>query len=193
MLFIAIFSGLSSYLLYVLGARVDAAEGDISKAWNSHAGADLGRAFRDYCRAAVAVDLLPAATRPGLAGMPVRYRDHGDKFTTVGELMHEMAAKCGSQAYGDLTKLVRMFYQLDYSLDASPELGGRVLGVLERLLESNDGTRKIGQIERVKRGQRCDTQTMTPVRSGSHVEQPLGFIVYTPDKKIMGKAEVLCR
>lgn len=193
MFLIAMFSGLSGYLLHVLGGRIDSAEDEVSKAWGGHVGTDLGRAFRDYCQAAVAVDLLPAATRPGLAVLPVRYRDHSDKFMTVGDLVKEMAAKCTSQSYSDLTKLVRLFYQLEYSLDASPELGERVLGLLERRLEANDGTRKIGHIERVKRGQRCDTQTMTPVRSGSHVEQPLGFIVYTPEKKVMGKAEVLCR
>jgi len=193
MFLIAMFSGLSGYLLHLLGGRVDAAEDEVTKAWGGHVGTDLGRAFRDYCQAAVAVDLLPSATRPGIAMLPVRYRDHNDKFTTVGDLMKEMAAKSGSQSYGDLTRLVRLFYQLEYSLDASPELGERVLGLLERRLEENDGTRKVGQIERVKRGQRCDTQTMTPVRSGSHVEQPLGFIVYSPEKRVMGKAEVLCR
>lgn len=187
------FSGFSGYLLHVLSSRIDSAEDEVSKAWSGHVSNDLGRAFRDYCQAAVAVDLLPAATRPGLAVLPVRYRDHSDKFMTVGDLMKEMAAKCGSDSYSDLTKLVRLFYQLEYSLNASPELGERVLGLLERRLEANDGTRKIGNIERVKRGQRCDTQTMTPVRSGSHVEQPLGFVVYTPEKKVMGKAEVLCR
>lgn len=193
MLLLAMFSGLSGYLLHVLGGRIDAAEDEAAGAWSGHVGTDLGRAFRDYCTAAVAANLLPAASRPGLAALPVRYRDHNDKFTTVGDLMREMAAKCGSQSYGDLARLVRLFYQLEYSLDAGPELGERVLGVLQRCLEANDGTRKVGHIERVKRGQRCDTQTMTPVRSGSHVEQPLGFIVYSPDKKVIGKAEVLCR
>jgi len=193
MFLIAIFSGLSGYLLYMLGGRLDAAETELSKAWGGSAGTDVGRAFRDYCQAAVDVDLLPAAICPGLARLPVRYRDHSDGFMVVGDLMKEMAAKCGRESYGDLTKLVRLFYQLEYSLDASPELGERVLGVLQHRLQANDGTRKIGHIERVKRGQRCDTQTMTPVRSGSHVEQPLGFIVYSPEKKVMGKAEVLCR
>lgn len=88
---------------------------------------------------------------------------------------------------------MRLFYQLEYSLDASPELGERVPGLWERRLEENDGTRKIGLIERIKRGQRCDTQTITPVRSGSHVVQPLGFIVYSPEKRVMGKAEGLWR
>lgn len=193
MFLIAMFSGLSGYLLHVLGGRVDAAEDEVAKVWSGYAGTDLGRACRDYCQAAVAVDLLPAASRPGLAALPVRYRDHNDKVMTVGDLMKEMTTKCSSHSFSDLTRLVRLFYQLEYSLDASPELGGRVLRLLESRLEANDGTRTIGHIERVKRGQRCDTQTMTPVRSGSHVEQPLGFILYTPEKKVMSKAEVLCR
>lgn len=193
MLVTAILSGLSGFLLYVLERRISATEDEVAKAWNGHVETDLGRTLRNYCQSAIAVDLLPTATCLDLGSMPVRYRDHNDKFMNVSELLNEMASKCGSQSYSDLARLVRLFYQLEYSLDASPELGAIVLGLLERQLEANDGTKKIGRIERVKRGQRCDVQTMTPVRSGSHVEQPLGFIVYSPEKKVIGKAEVLCR
>ena len=177
MLVTAILSGLSGYLLSLLGRRISATEDEVVKAWSGHVKTDLGRALRNYCQSAVTVDLLPTATGLNLGSMPVRYRDHSDKF----------------MSYSDLVRLVRLFYQLEYSLDTSPELGAIVLGLLERQLEANDGTKKIGRIERVKRGQRCDVQTMTPVRSGSHVEQPLGFIVYSLEKKVISKAEVLCR
>jgi len=193
MLVTAILSGLSGYLLSLLGRRISATEDEVVKAWSGHVKTDLGRALRNYCQSAVTVDLLPTATGLNLGSMPVRYRDHSDKFMTVSELLNEMTTKSGSRSYSDLVRLVRLFYQLEYSLETSPELGAIVLGLLERQLEANDGTKKIGRIERVKRGQRCDVQTMTPVRSGSHVEQPLGFIVYSLEKKVISKAEVLCR
>lgn len=193
MLLIALSSFVSGALLYVLARRMESAEREILEAWSGLDDSDIGLELRSFCQAAVAVDLLPAATGPGVSALPVRYRDHGDKFVTVGELLREIRLKCASHSYGDTLRLVRMFYQLDYSLDASPEVGEKVLHRLEKRLVANDGSRKIGLVRRVSRGQRCDTETMTPVRSGSHVEQPLGFIVYSQENRILGKADVLCR
>ena len=193
MLLIALLSGVSGVVLYSLACRIESAENEVVQAWGGLVDTDLGRSLRDFCQAAVAIDLLPTATRPGVAALPVRYRDHGDRFMTVGELLKEIGTKCGSQSYSDALRLVRLFYQLDYSLDASPELGEKVLRLLEKRIETNDGSRKIGLVQRVRRGQRCDAETMTPVRSGSHVEQPLGFIVYSQDNRVISKAEVLCR
>ena len=193
MLLIAMASGISGLLLHVLGRRLEAADFEIARAWDAHVGTDIGRTLRDYCRSAVAVDLLPMAVRPGVASLPVRYRDHSEKYLTVGDLIKEMGPKCGSRTYGDAIRLVRWFYQLEYSLEASQALGDEVLSLLERAVTDNDGSKKVGRIERVKRGQRCDMETMSPVRSGTHVEQPLGFVVYSPENKVISKAEVLCR
>lgn len=205
MLISAMLSGATAYTLHVLHARCAAADEEIRRAAAAGAkdkpartttapgGADLAHLFNSYCTSAVRTGMLPAARGSGFASLRVRYRDHGDRFNTVGELLQEINARSGSTAYTDLVRLVRMFYQLEYSLDADPALGNRVLAELERRIVANDGTRQVGSIERVARGQRCDTQKMTPVRSGSYVEQPLGFVIYSPENKVMARAEVLCR
>ena len=123
----------------------------------------------------------------------MRYRDHNERFTTVGELLQAMEPKLGSSSYADILQLVRLFYQLDYTLGPAPDRCGGILTELERRLVANDGSRAVGRVERLARGQRCDAQKMTLVRSGSHVEQPLGFVVYSPEGKVMNRAEVLGR
>ena len=125
--------------------------------------------------------------------MEVRYREHYDRFHSVGELIQEISSKVNSQSYAEVLELVKMFYKLEYSLGALPELGDHVLNILQSRLENNNSSRIIKSVQRVHRGQRCDTSIMSPVRNGSHVEQPLGFIIYTTDKKLMHKADVICR
>jgi hypothetical protein len=173
---IVIGSGLAAYAFYVLGERLAAAEREASSAC---AGSNdtLAILLREYCRGVVAGDMLAATTGLGFMETRVRYRDHNDRFTTVGELLRTMEPKLGSSSYSDILQLVRLFYQLDYTLGPAPERCGGILNEFERRLIANDGTRDVGRVERLARGQRCDPQKMTLVRSGSHVDQPLGFVV----------------
>jgi hypothetical protein len=189
---IAICAGAAAACMHILGRRLKTAEDELASIWNGAADKELRSAVMDYCRSAVQSDLLAAASSRGIGSIPVRYRNHQDRFRTVGELMSEMAAKSGSRSYADLVRMVRWFYQLDYSLVASSQQRDRVLMLLERLLQAN-GTQGIGRIERVKSGQRNDPQIMMPVSNGTHVEQPFGFVVYSKDGGLMSRAEVLCR
>lgn len=192
MILIMIGAGIAGFTFHVLGRRLARAESEAESLWAGSTD-ELAAMLRAYCRAAVATDLLPAAAAPGFAGMRVRYREHNDRFSSVGELARLMASKLGSRSYPDLVRLVRHFYQLDYSLGPFPGLADGILAELERRLLENDGSRPVGRVERVSRGERCDARTMTLLRSGSYVEQPLGFVVYSPEQKIVGRAEVLAR
>lgn len=185
-------AGLAGYAFHMLGQRIAVAESEAAGACAGSSDA-LARMLREYCRSAIAADLLAAATAPGFTKTRVRYRDHNDRFMTVGELLQTIEPRLGNSTYADILQLVRLFYQLDYTLGPAPARCGSVLAELERRLVANDGSRAIGRVERLTRGQRCDPQTMTLVRSGSHVEQPLGFVVYSPDGKVMNRAEVLGR
>lgn len=189
---IAICAGIAGYAFHVLGGRIATAEREAAAACGGASDALAGM-LRNYCREAVGANLLGAATGPGFAKTRVRYRDHNDRFTTVGELLQAMEPKLSSSSYPDVAQVVRLFYQLDYSLGPSPERCGRILEELGRRMVANDGSRTIGRVERVSPGQRCDPQTMTLIRSGSHVEQPLGFVVFSPDGKVVSRAEVLGR
>lgn len=189
---IAIGAGLAAYAFHVLGQRIAAAEREAAGACAGSNDALAGM-LREYCRGVIAAGLLAAATAPGFTKTRVRYRDHNERFTTVGELLQAMEPKLGSSSYADILQLVRLFYQLDYTLGPAPDRYGCILTELERRLVANNGSRDVGRVERLARGQRCDPQKMTLLRSGSHVEQPLGFVVYSPDGEVMNRAEVLGR
>ena len=193
MILIGIFSGINAFLFYVLSDRILTAEHDVATTWNDSTETALGQVLKEYCLSVVSDDLLPMAIRPGIKTIPLRFRDHYDTFMTVGDLIKDMAVVCKYDSYENRLKLIQMFYKLDYTLNPSPNSNKHVLVLLEDLLRKNDGTKEIGTIERIKSGQRCDNQTMTPIRFGSHVEHPLNFIVFSMDKKIIHKAEVLCR
>jgi hypothetical protein len=182
-----------AYLFYTLSRRMEAIEYELLCLATNQDNSDLVNALQKYCDATILSELAPEATHRGLASIDVRYRDHQDRFQTIGELIREISSKVNSQNYAGLIELVKMFYKLEYALDAQPELGDQVLKILQYRLEKNKSSRTIGSIQRVHRGQRCDTQIMSPVRNGSHVEQPLGFVIYTTDMKLMHKAEVICR
>lgn len=189
---IAVCAGIGAFALHALGRRLRTAEEELAAIWNGPGDGELRVAVRAYCQSGIETDLLAVATSRGIASIPVRYRSHHDRYRTVGELMKEMAGKSGSRSYVDLIRMIRWFYQLDYSVGASPKQRDRVLALLERMLAAN-ATQEVGRIERVKIGQRCDPQVMMPVSNGLHVEQPFGFVVYSRAGGLMSKAEVLCR
>jgi hypothetical protein len=193
MIFISILSSINAFIFYLLSERISTAEDDVATTWNGNIDTALGRAFKNYCLGVITDDLLPTAVRPGLASISLRFRDHQDNFMNVDALIKEMAVTCNNKSYENILKLIEMFYKLDYTLNSKQDLSEHVLLLLEDRLKKNDGTKKIGDIKKIKSGQRCDTQIMTPVRFGSHVEQPLSVVVYSVDKKVIHKAEVLCR
>jgi hypothetical protein len=186
-------AALAALALFELQRRLSQAEADTETALKRNTQDGLSFAVRDFCQRTLESDLLPDATEAGLAPIPLRFRLHSDPYSRVGELLNAFDTKSESTSYSDLVQLVRLFYQLEYSLRAGPDAGANVLSILERRLTANDGNKPVGSVSRVHRGQRFDGQTMTYLRNGTHVEQPFGFVVYSPDKKLIGKADVLCR
>ena len=183
----------SAALFYMLCRRIELIEKEIEVFTCKSSDPNLGVAFRKYFNSAILAELAPTATCQGLSSIPVRYRDQQDGFRSIGDLIYEIGSKSDSNTFMDSIELIKMFYKLEYSLPAQAELCDEMIGLLQHRLMNNSRSRVIGSIERIDRGRRCDTQVMNPVRSGSHVEQPLGFAIYTSENKIMHKAEVICR
>lgn len=173
--------------------RIAKAEADVAGMSLTGDADRLGTAVRDFCNRMVRSSLLPDATVPGLKALPVRFRLHNDPFSRVGELLDALNARTNGRTYADITTLIRRFYQLAYTLDASQDDTVTVLSILEQRLIENDGSRTVGRVGRVRCGEPFVAQTMTYLRNGTHVAQPFGFVVYSPEGKVIGRAEVLCR
>ena len=184
---------LTGIVLFELMRRISRAEADAAGVTAAGAADGFSAAVREFCCRVIQADLLPDATGPGMMDLPVRFRLHNDSFSRIGQLLTTLASKSQRRGYADTAALVRLFYQLAYSLDARPADAVPVLGILERRLIENDGTKAVGRVGRVQAGERFDAQTMTYLRNGTHVDQPFGFVVYSPEGKVIGKAEVLCR
>jgi hypothetical protein len=148
------------------------------------------------CRAldvAVDSDLLATAGPAHLAEVEVRFREHCTPYRTVLELVGQMEPLIRATSYTDLHKLIEMLYQLQMTFALPPAKIEAALNLLmDRLTQATTSSGQVGRIEMVAPGTLLDPSRMLYVTAGTHVQQPLGVIVYDKGGKVISKARVLC-
>jgi hypothetical protein len=178
----------------VLFYRLSGATVDLKRSFQHlPAGGELVAALHQVIDQAVDRSLLVGAGQGGWADIELRFREHQDPYRTTAELLEHIARSCQTTKFNEVIHLIKMIYQLQYTLEISAgELESCFNGLIARLRATSSGGKSIGRIDFVTPGMLLDTHTMMYLSNGTHVLQPLGFVIYDLEKKVVSKAKVLC-
>jgi hypothetical protein len=160
----------------------------------AHAIADpLAQALCHALEATIDGDLLAAAGPAHLAEVEVRFREHRTPYRTVLELVSQMEPLVRATTYADLIRLIEMLYQLQMTLTPPPAEMEAALNLLtDRLTQATTSNGPVGRVEVLTPGALLDPSRMLYVTAGTHVQQPLGVVVYDKGGRVISKARVLC-
>ncbi|MDW8267143.1 MAG: hypothetical protein RMJ52_17620 [Gemmataceae bacterium] len=144
---------------------------------------------------AYAVDtyLLTEHGGRGFGNIEVRFREAQDNVRNLQELVDMLIGNLRATKFADLERLTKCLYQLQYTLNLPMSILDDALRVLhDRMLADSYLGKPIGRLDMITPGMILDGKTMMPLTLGTHVKQPLGFVVFDSSGQVLSKAKVLC-
>lgn len=147
--------------------------------------------FAELASQAIDKTLLPSADSRGVLAFVVARLEGHDSYQTVEELVKALQQNASCRSLDQIERLVKGLYQLHATLGIDRE---EFEQTLQSMVDAWRGRKVEGftlaSARLVRSGERVDRSYMMPISSGSHIETPLGVVLYDERGQILRHAKV---